>query len=226
MNAAALSVLLSSAPLLAPSGLPSGWEPLSFAKRPATSYEWSASERALHAKASSSASGLIVRMTRPVAEAPILRWRWKVAKTLAKGDEARKSGDDYAARIYVAFAYDPARVGAGVRLKYGLAKKLKGEYPPHAAINYIWANKLPKGESAPNAYTGRVVMVAARSGDAEAGQWRSEERDVLADYRRLFGEDPPPYSGIAVMTDADDTRGEAEAWYADISLDASGPKGP
>ncbi len=221
MNAAALTVLLSSAPLLAPSGLPAGWEPLSFAKRPPTSYAWSAADQALHAKASASASGLIVRLKRPVAEAPVLRWRWKIARVLPKGDETRKAGDDYAARVYVAFVYDPARAGAGTRFKYGLAKKLRGEYPPHAAINYIWANKLPKGASAPNAYSDRVVMVAARSGDAEAGQWRSEERDVLADYRRLFGEDPPPYSGIAVMTDADDTGGEAEAWYADITLSAS-----
>lgn len=221
MNAAALLVLLSSAPLLAPSGLPQGWEPLSFAKRPATAYAWSPAEGALFARADASASGLITRLNRPVAESPILRWRWKIARTLPAGDERRKSGDDYAARVYVAFLYDPARVSAGTRFKYGLAKKLKGEYPPHAAINYIWANKLAKGASIVNAYTDRVIMVAARSGDAEAGQWREEERDVLADYRRLFGEDPPPYSGIAVMTDADDTRGSAEAWYADVSLSSS-----
>lgn len=220
MNAAALVVLLSSVPVLAPSGLPQGWEPLTFDGRSATSYEWSAVDRALHARADSSASGLIVRMDRPVADAPILRWRWKVAGTLPKGDEARKSGDDYAARLYVAFKYDPSRAGAGTRIKYGLARTLKGEYPPHAAINYIWANKLPKDGHVPNAYTGRVVMVAARSGDAEAGEWRSEERDVLADYRRLYGEDPPPYSGVAVMTDADDTKGAAEAWYADVTLSA------
>lgn len=218
MNGAALAVLLSTAPALAPNGLPAGWEPLSFAKRPATVYEWSAAEGALHASSSASASGLIVRFSRPVAEAPVLRWRWKVARTLPKGDERRKDGDDYAARVYVAFLYEPGRVGAGTRLKYGLAKKLKGEYPPHAALNYIWANRLPKGESVRNAYTDRVIMVALRSGDAEAGQWRSEERDVLEDYRRLYGEEPPPYSGIAVMTDADDTRGEAEAWYAGITL--------
>ncbi len=217
---AALVVLLSSAPLLAPSGLPAGWEPLSFAKRAPTSYEWSAPDQAIHATAVASASGLVARMDRPVAEAPILRWRWKIVKTLPGGDETKKSGDDYAARLYVTFKYDPSRAGAGTRIQYGLAKSLKGEYPPHAAINYIWANKLPKDAHVPNAYTGRVIMVAARSGDAEAGVWRSEERDVLADYRRLYGEDPPPYSGVAVMTDADDTGGRAEAWYADVTLSA------
>lgn len=218
MSAAALAVLLSSAPILAPNGLPAGWERLAFAKRADTAYEWSPGEKALHAEALASASGLIVRFSRPVAEAPILRWRWKVAKTLPAGDETKKSGDDYSARVYVAFTYDPARVGAATRLKYGLAKRLRGEYPPHAALNYIWANKLPKGEAVPNAYSGRVMMLAVRSGNEEAGQWRSEQRDVLADYRRLFHEDPPPYAGVAVMTDADDTKARAEAWYADITL--------
>lgn len=218
MSAEALLVLLSTAPVFTGAGLPTGWEPLAFSGRTATAYAWSPVERALHARADASASGLITRLDRPVADAPILRWRWKVTKTLPKGDERRKSGDDYAARVYVAFRYDPARVGAGTRLQYGVAKKLKGEYPPHAAINYIWANKLPRGAHVPNAYTGRVMMLAVRSGDDEAGAWLAEERDVLADYRRLYGEDPPPYSGVAVMTDADDTRGAAEAWYADISL--------
>ncbi|MCM2305411.1 MAG: DUF3047 domain-containing protein [Elusimicrobia bacterium] len=219
MNAEALFVLLSTAPLLAPNGLPRSWEPLAFPKIPArTAYEWSASSSAVHAVAARSASGLIFRHQGPVAAAPVLRWRWKVAGTLAKGDERRKDGDDYAARVYITFKYEPSRAGLATRLKYGAVKALRGEYPPHNAIAYIWANKLAAGESAPSPYTDRVMMVAVRSGDSAAGEWRSEERDVLEDYRRLFGEDPPPYAGIALMTDADNTGGRAEAWYADVTL--------
>lgn len=178
-------VLLSSAAAL------SGWEPHSFSRiKRRTAYAWEAP--ALHAVADRSASGLIHRYEGKVEDRPILRWRWKVAGALPGGDETRKSGDDYAARVYVVFG--------------------------RRAINYIWANKLPKGASTPNPYTKRVMMVAVRSGDAEAGRWLSEERDVLADYRALFGKEPPPYEGIAVMTDADDTGGRAEAWYADITL--------
>ncbi|MCR4295708.1 MAG: DUF3047 domain-containing protein [Elusimicrobia bacterium] len=219
MNAAALIVLLSTAPALAPGGLPAGWEPLDFPKIPArTSYEWSAASAAVHAVAAKSASGLIYRHQGPVAEAPVLRWRWKIAGTLPKGDARRKAGDDYAARVYITFKYEPARVGLATRLKYAAAKALRGEHPPHNAIAYVWANKLAAGEDAPNPYTSRVMMVAVRSGDDAAGEWRSEERDVLADYRRLFGAEPPPYAGIALMTDADDTGGSAEAWYANVTL--------
>lgn len=61
-------------------------------------------------------------------------------------------------------------------------------------------------------------MLAVRSGGSAAGEWRAEERNVLEDYRRLFHEEPPPYAGVALMTDADDTGGRAEAWYADVTL--------
>lgn len=219
MNAAALLVLLSTAPALSPGGLPAGWEPLTFPKIEArTSYEWSAASAAIHAVSAGGASGLVYRHHGPVADAPVLRWRWKISGTLPKGDARTKAGDDYAARLYITFRYEPSRVGLGTRLKYGAVKALRGEYPPHNAIAYIWANKLPAGESVSSAYTDRVKMVSVRSGDGAAGEWRSEERDVLEDYRRLFGEDPPPYAGIALMTDTDNTGGAAEAWYADVTL--------
>jgi len=219
MNAAALVVLLSTAPALAPNGLPQNWEALTFPKISThTAYSWSPSSAALHAKADRSASGLIYRHQGPVAERPLLRWRWKVSSTVPNGDEMKKAGDDYAARLYITFKYEPSRVGLATRLKYAAIKTLRGEHPPHNAIAYIWANKLAAGEDAPSPFTNRVMMVAVRSGGAAAGEWRSEERNVLEDYRRLFGEDPPPYAGIAVMTDTDNTAGTAEAWYSNITL--------
>lgn len=212
-------VLLSSAPEQGPEGLPKGWEPLTFKKiERHTRYEYSARERAVHAVSSASASGLIYRLDEGRERWKVLRWRWRVPHALKKGDERSKAGDDYAARLYVTFRYDPAKAGRGTRIKYALVKKLYGEYPPHAGINYIWANRLPKGESTPNPYTDRVMMVAVRSGDDEAGKWIAEERDILEEYRRLFKEEPPPLAGIAIMTDTDNTASQAEAWYADIEL--------
>lgn len=217
-GAASARLLLPADPVLGEDGLPKGWGPMKFKKiKKRTSYEWSQGG-ALHASADAAASGLMYRLEGDAAETPVLRWRWRISRTLDKGDARKKSGDDYAARVYVTFRYDPKKAGAGTRFKYGLAKRLYGEYPPHAGINYIWANRLPRGESLQNAYTGRVWMIAVRSGGAEAGKWLSEERNILEDYRRLFGEDPPPISGVAVMTDSDNTGEKAEAWYAEIGL--------
>jgi hypothetical protein len=62
------------------------------------------------------------------------------------------------------------------------------------------------------------MMVAVESGNAKAGTWVTEERNVYEDYRALFGEDPPPIGAVALMTDTDNTGGEAEALYGDIFL--------
>jgi hypothetical protein len=210
----------------APSGaaLPEGWQPLTFPRvERHTRYQLVADEgtTVVRAEADASASGLIRRVEVDPARAPILAWRWKVAGVVAAADATRKDGDDYAARVYVAFKYDPARVSWFDRAKYALIKLIYGEYPPHAGINYVWDNRLAPGTILPNAYTDRVRMIVVRSGEREAGRWMAESRNVLEDYRRAFGETPPPVSGIAIMSDTDDTGGRAVAWYGDIDLRAA-----
>jgi hypothetical protein len=56
-------------------------------------------------------------------------------------------------------------------------------------------------------------MIVVRSGAAEVGRWLTETRNVVDDYRRIFGDEPPPIAGVAVMTDTDDTGERAVAWY-------------
>jgi hypothetical protein len=90
------------------------------------------------------------------------------------------------------------------------------------AINYIWANKLHKGGHVSNPYASDAKMFAVESGNGMAGKWVSEERDLLADYRLLFGTDPPEAEAVAIMTDTDNTGETAEAWYGEISLSTVG----
>jgi hypothetical protein len=196
-----------------------GWQPLEFRKierRTRYALVRDGDAVVLRADADASASGVVHRLDGPAAARPMLSWRWKIADVVGAGDPRRKDGDDYAARVYVTFRYDPSRVSAVERAKYALAKQLDGEYPPHAGLTYVWDARLPPGTVLPNAYTDRVRMIVVRSGGAEAGRWVAETRNVLEDYRRAFGEEPPPVSGIAVMTDTDQTGGRATAWYGDI----------
>lgn len=152
----------------------------------------------LQAHARAAASGLTRKLRFQPATYRYLKWSWKIKDTIARGDARTKQGDDYAARVYVIF---PGRFFWQMR-----------------ALNYIWANKLPKGEFTPNAFTSNAMLLAVESGATKAGQWVHEERDILADYRRLFGEDPPEAGGIAIMTDTDNTGAEATAWYGEIVL--------
>lgn len=175
-----------------------GWESKSF--KGTTEYRLMEEEGRTVVKASShgAASGLVKKISFNPAHYRYLRWSWKIDAPIAGGDEKTRAGDDYAARVYVVF---------GGRFFWQTK-----------AINYIWANRLTKGASIANAFTSNAIMVAVESGKDNAGRWVMEERDILADYRRLFGSDPGEVSAIAIMTDTDNTGGSATAWYGEITL--------
>jgi hypothetical protein len=177
-----------------------GWEAKSFKGTTEYRIVQEDGRSVLKAHAKGAASGLSKKLSFDPRTYRYLKWSWKVSDTVAGGNEKTKQGDDYAARVYVVF---PGRFFWQMR-----------------ALNYIWANKLPKGEFVPNAFTSNAMLLAVESGPSRAGQWVTEKRDILADYRRLFGEDPPEAGAIAIMTDTDNTGTEATAWYGDITLSA------
>jgi len=206
-----------------PDALPVGWEELTFRRIPRKTQYRVVPEGegfVLRADSEASASGLYRPLDVDLHAYPVLTWRWKVANVLAKADARRKEGDDYPARVYVAFRWDPDTASVWERAGYGTYRLFYGRYPPASAINYVWDNRLPPGTTLDNAYTDRAKMVVVRSGPAEVGRWLDERRDVLGDYRRLFGAEPPRVAGIALMTDTDDTGESAIAWYDAIALHA------
>lgn len=145
----------------------------------------------VEATADDSASGMIARVPLKPGDSLTLKWRWKVANILEDGDARRKSGDDYPARIYVAFEFEPDKAGWFERAKRKTVSALFGEELPGRALNYIWANRLPRGEMIANPFTEDTMMIAVNSGEDQLGQWVTVERDIVADYRRAFGEEPP-----------------------------------
>lgn len=153
--------------------------------------------RVVRAESRAAASGLYKQVRIDLARTPYVHWSWKVERTVGALDETTKAGDDYAARVYLVFS-------GGV-----LFWKTR-------ALNYVWASRQPQDATWPNAFTANAQMLALRSGNALAGQWVSERRDVRADYRRLFGSDVRYVDAVALMTDTDNTDGRAVAYYGDI----------
>jgi hypothetical protein len=47
----------------------------------------------------------------------------------------------------------------------------------------------------------------------------TERHNVLEDYRNIFGVEPFSVIALAIMTDSDDTQGQALAWLDDILLE-------
>jgi len=199
--------------------LPPDWKPLAFKKiKKHTAYTLVKDDNIVVVKAvaETSASGLTREVKINPKEFPIIQWRWKVSNILKKGDVHRKEGDDYPARIYITFEYNPSKLSFFEKAKYETIRLLYGQYPPIGAINYIWESKVPVGTMAPNPYTDRVKMIVVESGETKLNQWVNEERNVFEDYKRAFGQEPPMISGIAIMTDTDNTIESATAYYGDI----------
>jgi len=199
--------------------LPDGWKLLAFKKiEKHTTYSLVKDDHTVVVKAvaEASASGLTREIKINPKEYPIVQWRWKVTNILNKGDVRRKEGDDYPARIYITFEYDSSKLSFFEKAKYEAIRLLYGEYPPLAAINYIWESKAPIGTMVPNPFTDRVMMFVVESGAAKLNQWVNEERNIFEDYKKAFGQEPSMISGIAIMTDTDNTGESATAYYGDI----------
>jgi hypothetical protein len=198
-----------------------GWSVLKPApKAPDTLYALVLDEArvVLRADANQSMSGLVFASRIDLKKTPLLQWRWKIAAPVKSGDMTRKSGDDYAVRIYVMFDYPADKLSFATRAKLKIGEALYGQKIPTAAINYVWDNHQPVGAIAPNAYTDRARMMVLESGAGKAGQWVTETRDVAADFRVAFGEDAPDVVAVALATDTDNTGEHAIAWYGDLQF--------
>lgn len=184
-------------------GIKPAWTTKSFKGQ--TEYKWVDGDGMpyIRAESSNAASGLIYRINYDAQQYPYITWSWKVDNIVASGDATRKSGDDYGARVYVVFH--------------------SFFFWNTRAINYIWANKLPKDKAVPNPYTSNTIMISVESGSAETGKWRSETRNLYEDYIRFFGNDPPQVEAIAIMTDTDNTGESTSASYGPIAICSSDP---
>jgi hypothetical protein len=123
---------------------------------------------------------------------PVLAWAWRPRRFPAGADERDAKKNDSAVAVYAVFPHTSWSV-----------KTLK----------YVWSEHVPKGTqltSSGGLTQGRVL----RTGGPPSAEWVEERVNVREDYRARFGEEAPKPSGIAVLTDADDTGSTAEGDYA------------
>ena len=173
---------------------------------------------AVEAEARHSMSVLVRPINVNLEATPFLCWRWRVEASIARADIHTKAGDDYAARIYLMYRVADADLGFATRTKLALARAVRGNQVPDAAINYVWDNRSSVGTVVPNAYTDRAMMWVLRSGDTEANRWVSERRDVRQDFKRAFGYLPTSFYAVGLATDTDNTGSSAKAGFADLRL--------
>lgn len=170
-----------------------------------------------------SSNSSISTVTTPLTADPeifqFIEWEWKIESVLPSGDMTEKDGDDFAARVYVTFDYDPSNLGFGARMKYRLYKTFTSFEIPLRSLNYVWGNEPDEiGATGPNPFSDWVQYVVVQSGNEKAGQWLTEKRNILEDYRMVYDEEPPAISGITIMTDSDNTGESTKAYFGKITL--------
>lgn len=220
VNAADAPVAIAGFSSATPGGpLPDPWKLVTLAKiKRQTRYSLvrDADTTVLRADAEASMASVMHPLNFDPRDYPVVEWRWKITHLLRKSNLATKAGDDFPARFYVLFDYDIARLPFATRTKIRVARALFGEEVPLAVLCYVWDGKSIQGATAWSAYTDRVRVIVAQSGDAQVNQWVTLRRNIVDDFRAAFGEDPPRVSGVAVATDTDNTGESVTAFFGDI----------
>ena len=193
------------------------WKPLNFPKiKRHTLYSTiqDGTNSYLKAESNASASGIILNNEFRVFDYPKIRWRWKINNVFAKGNAKTRDGDDYPLRIYIVFKYEPETASFVEKIKYAIAGGLYGDDPPHSSLNYIWANREHEETVLVSPYADKSMMIPLKSGAENADRWIQEEVNIVEDYHKAFGEDPPSTASLAIMNDSDNT-GESAVSYID-----------
>ena len=180
-------------------GITNGWENVAFFKTP-TDYRVvrDGTNCFLRGVAEKTCSALSRKLDVAPPEKLKLRWRWKIDGVNKNGSERDLKKFDHAARVFVAF---DTFIG------------------PPRTLNYLWADVEKAGTVLEHPKSGRAQIFVLESGNARAGGWIAEERDVTADWEKVFAGKPmPKIVGLGVMTDSDSLGQRLVGSYADIEL--------
>lgn len=157
----------------------------------------------VRAKSAGSASALYYKIKLDAkSKSPMVRWKWK-AETFPVKDKPESletlSEDDFAGRVYVIF---PAVFITNYKV-----------------LEYIWAKELPVGSTGTSPSSKNIKLIVLESGPVKDGGFVTEDRDIVADYIKVFGARPEHDIGaVAFMTNAEHTKTSAEAMYDEILL--------
>jgi hypothetical protein len=184
--------------LLPAEGVPAGWDLKEFAGKPDIELVRADGRLALRLRSEGSSFALYRDVVVDPAVQPRLAWAWKVTRLPLDGDARDPRLNDQAIGVYVVFPRWPAPITTS------------------EVLGYVWDSTAPVGTVVTLAKAPNVRLIVVDSGRAGLGQWREHERDVARDYATVFGTPPGRVGKLALMADADHTRGIGEALVTDL----------
>jgi hypothetical protein len=172
----------------------------------------------LRAVAHNAASFLAAQVDFDPHQFPMLSWRWKVVQGIPTANTAEQSKEDAPVRVMVAFAGDTSKLPFKERAAASAARSISGQALPYALLMYVWGGKVAVDSITVSSRSSRIRMLAVAADDQGIGRWQSYTRNLVEDFKRVFGEEPGRVTSIQVLTDTDNTGADAQAYYGDITI--------
>jgi hypothetical protein len=196
------------------------WESVKIPGKLATEYSLVRLNNRNKLKANAKASASMLRQDLHIEPERLnaLSFSWQIQELIADADMSQRETEDSPVRLVLAFDGDRSQFSAKNAMLSELSHAVSGKPMPYATLMYVWCNHRPVNSVIHNPRTDRIRKIVIESGPQRVNQLISYERNIKADYEKAFGEAPGALIGIAIMTDTDNTRSHAQAWYGSISL--------
>ena len=151
--------------------------------------------------ADNAASGLGKEIKIDLNKTPIINITWKIEKDLPGIKENTKKGHDFAARVF--------------------AVKKTGATPlSNRAINYVFSSNSEIGFNSPSPYTKKSIDNVLATTKDNLNKWITVKANVKEDFKRFHDLDVNELDGLAIMSDTDNSKMKAVAYYQNIYFSA------
>ena len=151
----------------------------------------------IRAEAEGKGSGLGKEVQIDLLKTPFINITWKIEKDLSGIVENSKKGHDYAARVFV-------------------VKKTGSTALSNRAINYVFSSNNNVNENWPSPYTKKSIDYVLSTTKENLDSWVTVKTNVKKDFMKLHGLDVKDLSGVAIMTDTDNSKLKAISYYQNI----------
>ena len=155
----------------------------------------------LKAVADNSASGLGKEIKIDLNQTPFINITWKIERDLVGIDENTKKGHDFAARVFV-------------------VKKTGATPLSNRAINYVFSSNNEVGSNWPSPYTKKSIDNVLSNTQNNLNKWITVKANVKEDFKKFHNLDVNELDGLAIMSDTDNSKMKAIAFYQNIFFTA------
>ena len=151
----------------------------------------------IRAEAEGVGSGLGKEILIDLNKTPIINITWKIEKDLSGINENSKKGHDFAARVFV-------------------VKKTGSTALSNRAVNYVFSSNNKIGEYWSSPYTKKSFDYVLSTTMQNLNEWVTVKANVKEHFKLLHDLDVNELSGIAIMTDTDNSKLKAISYYQNI----------